>query len=286
MKKIDIHLHVSLDPVPKTESMFISSGEEMLHHLDALGIEKAILMSAGEDPALPFGNTQCHTLAKRYPDRYTWMCNIDAAEPETIGARLRQYQAQGAVGIGELIINQRLDAPLLRQVFEAAQALQMPVLFHMSPAEGYGYGIVDEAGLPLLEAALKTYPDLKIIGHSQPFWHEISGDAKPDLESRMEWGKGPVAENGRLVELLRSYPNLYADVSANSGGCAIMRDEAFGLGFLEEFQDRLMFGTDMVNVEMTFPLGAWLDHQWEQGNLSGEAYQKICFENAKRIFCL
>ena len=95
----------------------------------------------------------------------------------------------------------------------------------------------------MLEEALETYPRLKFIGHSQPFWHEISQDAKPDLKSRMEWGKGPVKEGGRLVCLMRNYKNLYADLSANSGGCAIMRDEKFGLQFLEEFQDRLMFGT-------------------------------------------
>ena len=36
-----------------------------------------------------------------------------------------------------------------------------------------------------------------------------------------------------------------------------MRDEKFGLQFLEEFQDRLMFGTDMVNTDMVF--------HWESG---------------------
>ena len=140
--------------------------------------------------------------------------------------------------------------------------------------------------LLMLEEALETYPRLKFIGHSQPFWHEISQDAKPDLKSRMEWGKGPVKEGGRLVCLMRNYKNLYADLSANSGGCAIMRDEKFGLQFLEEFQDRLMFGTDMVNTDMVFPLGEWLDRQYQEGKLSVQAYRKICFENAKKIFQL
>ena len=89
----------------------------------------------------------------------------------------------------------------------------------------------------MLEEALEKYPGLKFIGHSQPFWHEISQDAKPDLKSRMEWGRGPVREGGRLVCLMRNYKNLYADLSANSGGCAIMRDEKFGLQFLEEFHE-------------------------------------------------
>ena len=57
-------------------------------------------------------------------------------------------------------------------------------------------------------------------------------------------------------------------------------------GFLEEFQDRLMFGTDMVNTDMVFPLGEWLDRQYQEGKLSAQAYRKICFENAKKIFQL
>ena len=42
MKKIDIHLHAALDPVPGTEKFRISTGEEMLAHLEELQIEKAV----------------------------------------------------------------------------------------------------------------------------------------------------------------------------------------------------------------------------------------------------
>ena len=48
MKKIDIHLHAALDPVPGTEKFKISTGEEMLAHLEELQIEKAVVMSSGE----------------------------------------------------------------------------------------------------------------------------------------------------------------------------------------------------------------------------------------------
>ena len=46
MKKIDIHLHAALDPVPGTEKFKISTGEEMLAHLEELQIEKAVVMSS------------------------------------------------------------------------------------------------------------------------------------------------------------------------------------------------------------------------------------------------
>ena len=285
-KKIDIHLHLSERPIPDGLGMKISSGAEMLPHLDELGIGFGIIMSSGEKQAMFGSNASCRRIAEQYPDRYAWMCGLDEMEPETVYERLKQYREEGAVGVGELAVNHRLDHPFLEAVFQAAEALGLPVLFHMSPEEGFQYGVVDEPGLPLLERALNKYPKLIFIGHSQPFWHEISGDAGKSREERYEWGKGPVTPGGRLGQLFEKYPNLYGDLSANSGGCAMMRDEAFGLAFLEAWKDRLMFGTDMVNVDMEFPLGGWLDQKVEEGALSFTACQAIVSGNAKRIFGL
>ena len=285
-KKIDIHLHLSERPIPDGLGMKISSGAEMLPHLDELGIGFGIIMSSGETQAMFGSNASCRRIAEQYPDRYAWMCGLDETEPETVYERLKQYRKEGAVGVGELAVNHRLDHPFLEAVFQAAEALGLPVLFHMSPEEGFQYGVVDEPGLPLLERALNKYPKLIFIGHSQPFWHEISGDAGKSREERYEWGKGPVTPGGRLGQLFEKYPNLYGDLSANSGGCAMMRDEAFGLAFLEAWKDRLMFGTDMVNVDMVFPLGGWLDQKVEEGALSFAACQAIVSGNAKRIFGL
>lgn len=285
-KKIDIHLHLSERPIPDGLGMKISSGAEMLPHLDELGIGFGIIMSSGETQAMFGSNASCRRIAEQYPDRYAWMCGLDETEPETVYERLKQYREEGAVGVGELAVNHRLDHPFLEAVFQAAEALGLPVLFHMSPEDGFQYGVVDEPGLPLLERALNKYPKLIFIGHSQPFWHEISGDAGKSREERYEWGKGPVTPGGRLGQLFEKYPNLYGDLSANSGGCAMMRDEAFGLAFLEAWKDRLMFGTDMVNVDMEFPLGGWLDQKVEEGALSFTACQAIVSGNAKRIFGL
>ena len=65
-----------------------------------------------------------------------------------------------------------------------------------------------------------------------------------------------------------------------------MRDEAFGLNFLETYADRLFFATDMVNKDMVFPLGQWLDDMAAAGKLSQETYEKILRGNAQRIFGL
>lgn len=291
MEKIDIHLHLRMDAgsgQQETVQMKVSSGEEMAPHLHKLGINHGILMSSGENPdRLSFGSNESNrAICERQPEYYHWMCNLDERDAETVHARLALYQSQGAVGVGELMINHRLDHPFLQEVFWSAQDLKLPVLFHMSPEEGFSYGVVDEPGLPLLEEVLKKYPKLRVIGHSQPFWHEISKDASPEKDLRNSWGKGPVVRNGRLLELFETYPNLYGDLSANSGGCAIMRDPDFGLEFLERFSERLLFATDMVNTDMVFPLGGWLDEQAQAGRLSKEAYERICRKNAVELFGL
>ena len=43
MKKIDLHLHLTLEQLPKQENNFISSAENMLPHLEELGIGKGVL---------------------------------------------------------------------------------------------------------------------------------------------------------------------------------------------------------------------------------------------------
>lgn len=289
MGKIDLHLHLSFHSLPKGDKMSVSSYREMLPHLKKLGIEKGVLMSSGETPSLlPMGtNEENYRIMSADPEHYAWMCNLDYdGNPETIYDRLLACKEKGAVGIGELIINRRLDDPFFHRLFEAAGRLKLPVTFHMSPEVGYSYGVVDEPGLPLLEDCLRCHPDTLFLGHSQTFWIEISADAPVDKEGRNRWGEGPVLPGGRVPQLFAKYPNLYGDLSANSAGCAMMRDPEFGLNFLETYSERLFFATDMVNTEMIFPLGQWLDEQATAGKLTRAAYENICFKNAKRVFGL
>ena len=286
MKKIDLHMHLQPQPVYRKEKLFISHPEGMLTHMDALGIEKAVLMSGGESPAQLGDNASNAAICAKYPNRFAWMCNLDPVEPETVYERLSKCQKQGAIGVGELMYNRPWDDAFYQALLAAAQKLNMPVTFHMSPEEGYNYGVVDLPGLPLLEKMLQKYSNLKFLGHSQVFWIEISSDAPTDAKGRNSWGKGSVTPGGRVPELFAKYPNLYGDLSANSAGRAIMRDEEFGLWFLETYADRLFFATDMLNCEQTLPLGAWLEEKVSQGSLSRESYEKIIRRNAQRIFGL
>ena len=286
MKKIDLHLHLTPFQLPRLGKMNLTSAKNMIPHLEELGIEKGVLMSSAEG-GLPFGTNKANRkICQQFPDRYAWMCAVDPKGKEPVYDRLARFKSQGAIGVGELTTNRRLDDPFLQELFAAAERLELPVTVHMSPEVGYSYGVVDEPGLPLLEEVLRRYPRLKLLGHSQTFWIEMSADAPKDKEGRNSWGDGPVVPGGRVPELFEKYPNLYGDLSANSGSRAIMRDPEFGLAFLEKYADRLFFATDMVNKDMVFPLGAWLDEMLAAGKLREETYEKIVRGNARRIFGL
>ena len=75
MGKIDLHLHLSYDSVPKSDKMSVSSYQEMLPHLEELGIEKGVLMSVGETASfMPTGtNEENYRIVSADPKHYAWI---------------------------------------------------------------------------------------------------------------------------------------------------------------------------------------------------------------------
>lgn len=70
------------------------------------------------------------------------------------------------------------------------------------------------------------------------------------------------------------------------GHNALSRDPAFAYRFLEEFQDRLFFGTDICAPSNQTPLVEFLREAVEGGHISRTAYEKIAWKNAERLLGL
>ena len=140
--------------------------------------------------------------------------------------------------------------------------------------------MVDELGLPRLERVLAAFPRLVFLAHSQVFWAEISKDVTE--ESRGGYPPGPVTP-GRVVELMRRYPNLHGDLSAGSGYNAISRDLVFGCAFLQEFQDRLYFGTDIANDPQKLPIVEHFRRLHDERRVPREVLEKVSYRNAARL---
>ena len=62
-----------------------------------------------------------------------------------------------------------------------------------------------------------------------------------------------------------------------------MRDKEFGIKFIKEFQDRLMFGTDIYQKDQYFPLMDYLNKLLEEKEITKEIYNKIFYKNAQEI---
>ena len=196
---------------------------------------------------------------------------------------MEAYKELGCKGIGEYIPNLPFDDPLNMNFFGQVEELGLPVIVHVAPRIGGFYGLYDEIGLPRLEKVLKAFPNLIVLGHSQPFWAEISADVTE--ENRNTYPEGKVSP-GRIVELMRTYPGLHGDLSAGSGLNAISRDPEFGYRFMEEFQDRLYFGTDICAPDTPTPLVDYLLRIRAEDKITQECFDKIAKQNAVRLLDL
>ena len=211
---------------------------------------------------------------------------LDNSAEADLGRLMRYYTDRGCRGIGEVTANLPFDDPLMENMFKHAQDCGLPMIFHISPQVGVNYGIVDQLGLPLLEGALQKFPELHFLGHSQPFWAEISGDLTEG--ERNDYPEGKVVEGGATVRLMREYPNLYGDISAGSGLNALTRDPEFGYAFMTEFQDRLYFGTDVCapHNEQHKKLVDFLNQAVEGEHIAREVYEKIGWKNTEQLLSL
>ncbi|MBP3521665.1 MAG: amidohydrolase family protein, partial [Oscillospiraceae bacterium] len=222
-KKLDVHTHLAT--MKNERGMF--TAEERMEFDRFYGVDKCVLLPAGASipgvPAMPgmMTSEDACEISRKYPEHFTWFCNVNPDGTEATCEQLRRYKELGAKGVGEFGGLKRFDDPVMEHMFACCEELGLPILFHMSP-NGINYGVIDEAGLPLLEGALKKFPKLVFIGHSQPFWFEIS-EYPPELtaEERNIYPRGKVTP-GRVPYLLEKYPNLYADLSADSGGNALL----------------------------------------------------------------
>ena len=99
--------------------------------------------------------------------------------------------------------------------------------------------------------------------------------SKDELYRTMPYPDGPVIPGGEIERLLETYPNLYCDISANSGLRALSRDTEYSKRFLARFSDRVLYGRDYYyNKHQEFLNSLGLDR---------DILDKIYFKNALRL---
>ncbi len=294
IRKIDIHSHAYpfAEYLPKVYSgERLISAEEVIEFYDKIGTEKGVLLpivaAEGQVSTNPSENNKY--LAEKYPDRFIWFCNVDPrawgnVDNANLYELLEFYKSIGAKGVGEVTANIYADDVKLFNLFSACEKLDLPVTIHIA-TDFTGYGIVDDLGLPRIEKILNTFPRLKLLGHSQAFWSEITANCTE--QDRNAYPSGDVVD-GRVAELMRKYDNLYCDISASSGANAFMRDPVYAVKFINEFSDRILYGSDICLASQTFPFkfDEFLKDLVKNGSITEEVYCKIVRYNAENLLNL
>lgn len=178
-------------------------GEERLADMDASGIAKQIVFLTApgvqvfDTPTATSLARECNDqlsdAVRKHTDRYA---GLAAIAPQDVSSAVREMQRAIRLGFKGVVVNSHtqgeyLDEPKYWPIFEAAEALDVPIYLHPNtpPAamiepflprglDGAIYGFAVETGLHLLRivvgGVLDRYPKLKIavghLGEGLPFW--------------------------------------------------------------------------------------------------------------------
>ena len=126
-----------------------------------------------------------------------------------------------------------------------------------------------------LERTLNLCQNTIIIAHGPGWWSHISGD---DLYDKQNYPKSKVTPGGINPEMLQMYPNLYADMSGNSGLNALTRDKEHSKKYIVQNADKLLFARDIYG-----PTGTKLKEHIDSLSLPKNVLDKIMFGNAIKL---
>jgi predicted TIM-barrel fold metal-dependent hydrolase len=203
-------------------------------HLDGAGVTKANLLTRAATL------DQVKALHAAAPGRFTWFNSYDVSQPDAVQV-LTEAVKQGAQGFGEMKFHVAADGPELRRMYALAAELRVPILVHFQEVDHFpNEGTWSTGYAKAFEAILKAYPKTTFIGHADAFWANVSAD----YHNEAAYPSGPIVRGGLTDKWLGDYPNLFGDLSANSGNNALSRDPSFTADFLTRHQDKLFFGSD------------------------------------------
>jgi predicted TIM-barrel fold metal-dependent hydrolase len=218
---LDTHLHLRRDP------------DSCYTHLEGCGVTNAVLLTRAPDE-----DKAKAEMAKR-PGVFARSVATDPAQPGADQV-IRKAIEDGAVSVGELKYHLALDSPEMRRIYDVCAELQVPVMMHIQSFPHFAGELPYNTGYPQFEKVLRAYPRTNFIGHGDLFWAHISADVPTDRG----YPPGPIKPGGLTDKFLSDFPNMYADMSANSGNNALSRDTDFSRDFIIRHRSKLIFGSD------------------------------------------
>ena len=305
---IDVHTHNYPERAQGNKS---DNLDEWVKTQQEVGVEKTVVLTGATGEEF---DRLVQMYLEPYPDRFQLYCgvetdNIDSPDyPERAVAELERCYRKGARGIGEpsdkgygLTRDQNLapedrlhpDDPRLDKFWEKAAELNLPVNIHIADHPSswrppdvfqertpifqqfnqYGENIPSYVELiAILPRLLKKHPNTKFIAcHIANQGNDLGGISKT----------------------MDQHPNLYLDFSARD--YELGRTPKASVEFINTYQDRIMFGTDM-GMDKTMYQAWWRllesDDEYMTGRLwwpyyglglSASVLEKLYRTNAQKI---
>jgi predicted TIM-barrel fold metal-dependent hydrolase len=276
---LDTHLHLRRD------------ADSCYTHIQGCGVSNAVLLTPAND------EDRAKQEMERRPGHFVRSVVTDPAHAN-VDDVMKKAIREGAVSIGEMKYHLALDSPEMRRVYDIAAEMNVPVMMHIQNFPHFAGELPYNTSYEHFDQVLRAHPKTNFLGHGDLFWAHISANVPTDRG----YPSGPVKAGGLTDRWLSDFPNLYADMSANSGNNALSRDPEFSRGFVTRHQDKLLFGSDCSctdghgagvsqnnNPEASRLAGKCVARETltlSKGLASGEVFRKITWTNGTRLFRL
>ena len=274
---LDTHLDLRRDP------------DACFTHVQGCGVSNAVLLTRASD------EDKAKEEMQKRPGVFVRSVSTDPSQSDAAEVIRKAIQA-GAVSVGELKYHLALDSPEMGRVYDACAEMQVPVMMHIQNFPHFAGELPYNTGYPQFDKVLRRYPHTNFIGHGDLFWAHVSANVPTDRG----YPAGPIQPGGLTDKFLSDFPNMYADMSANSGNNALSRDPDFSRSFIARHRNKLIFGSD-CSCSDGHGAGVSQGNNPEASRLAGkcvaratlgllkgltstEVFRQITWENGRRMF--
>jgi predicted TIM-barrel fold metal-dependent hydrolase len=220
--------------------------------MDDCQVEKLVMLGTSDftfylDPEYGFtgydeNNKNIVKMSKENPNEFAALVTMDPRDEDKL-EKLKKYIEDGAAGVKlynghgsfyDLFFKMPLNDPVMMEVYEYCEKESIPILHHVNTGR-----FLEE-----MENICQEFPDLvQIIPH----FMLSSGNLN------------------RLTRLMETYPQLYTDISFGhpdflvAGFGRISNNYLAFRDFMDKYQDRITYGTDLVVTTYKAKTRAYID---------------------------